>query len=331
MMLSRRKPSPAQQRQPEPAPEHPALEIERDLTQARDLLATAEKALADARLAYTAALDAGGVAAAMAANEAVSKYIVERDVAARLVERLEAQHAEALEGARTAAEAAARDRAAREAAETAEAYRLAYAELMPQLHATARRLLRLWAEAAAAQDAAQRHGIKAPNPDAFRSVPYRPQQILAHRTVDAWINPWSGHPLSEDQMKDVRLQADGSGYYSYTKTYANGEEQHHVRHLTSRQRVEFFDYIDSAPPRQASPLPALIDLPEVHVDGRPGWKAMASPYGVTVLKALDILEAPPPAPAKPQVRTDYRALEPARTVADDRSLFQRARDRLTGT
>jgi len=283
-----------------------AAQVEAELADARRDLATAEAEAVAAAAAYERAADAGQLSEAVAAKRRGEEAVTEADIAGRRVTRLNAELKALLQGAADAAAAAERDELRAAAEQALAAYEEAFRTDMPTITASVRMLIRMWAQAEQAREAAARKGVELPAADAFRHVPGSTRVEISRREVDLWINPHGNGPFGDEDQAKIKVRSDGVGTLQ-------GQTYLHETILKRR-----FAEITFRPWSVGQLAPALFEavLPCLTADGPAGWSPLkhgASPQAV--LAALDALEARELAPRPdPEVRTERVPIEPARDV-----------------
>lgn len=290
-------------------PAEQAARVEAELRDARADLAAAESELGGAQADYSRAADAAEIAKAVEARARITAAEVGIDVTRRAVERLQGELSPLLDGLTDAAALAEREslRAAGEAA--AAAYETAFREHMPAIIAQSRELVRLWAVAELAREAAGAKGIALPRPDAFRDDPGTPRVEVGRRERDLWLNPHDGAPYDDRRQEQVRRLPDGSG----SLVGAN-----HTTRIDQKRRFVETTFRPATPGRLAPLLAEQMLIPAMSAGDPVGWAKPDGRYGFStraVLEALDALAAPRPAPAEPAMKTEIKPSEPARDVA----------------
>lgn len=262
-----------------------------DMGAAREVLAARESAVQAAQAAYEASLDLGRTEA-LAARGHLSGAEVDRDIARRTLERLTAEHGAALEGERRAALAGVVG-----TADTAiAAYREACEELLPQMGRAARQLIRAWAEAERANEAAEaalqadlkERGVKNPcrcRPivEAFRTWPGRPREVVGEpREFELWVNR-AGQAPSDDWQGRIKTQGDGSGVL-----FNSGRPVHFDHKRVFREEL----VLKAQEGESADPLMSTLCIPGLTSADRAGWIPLKGATPTQVLAALDGLERP---------------------------------------
>lgn len=294
-----------------PATLSPAIEkaarVEAELADARRDLAAAQAEVNAAQQAYGAAADSARVSEAVAARNRTSEAETVMDIATRRVARLDADLQPLLAGAADAAAAHERE-LLRETAQRAQAaYAEAFRATMPTFTNQARALIRLWAQAELAREAAAVAGVQLPRADAFRDIAGTPRVEISRQEHDLWINPFGGSPYGNADQQEIRTDRDGTGVL---------QGANHVHRPTHKRRYADVTFQPAVPWQLAPALSEALVLPCITAGAPAGWsplKAGTSPSAV--LAALDALEAQQEAPrARQEVRTERQPIEPARDV-----------------
>lgn len=221
----------------------------------------AERELADARTAVTAAEAAYSAGLLSATDEALRGLDDARratgmrlDRATALVQAFGAQLVKADEAAKHAELAAV--------VEEATAAQGAFCELvereLPTMAATARAILALREKAERATTAANRaleaagETSRVPHVEAFRAQPGRPREELSREVKDLWVDDAGSAVAFQDQ---IRTQSDGSGTDSRST---------HVHKFTRRRRFEIVEALPATPAVQPAALSGTLAVPELY-------------------------------------------------------------------
>jgi hypothetical protein len=284
-----------------------AARVEIELSDAREDLAGAEAEVVASKAAYEQALDAARLSEAVAAKARVLEAEVLVDIGRRLCARLEVELAELLQGAADVAAAAERAQL-RDVAETAMAdYARAFRTEMPALTAGLRGLIRKWAVAELAREAAVTKGVSLPRVDGFRDVEGAPRVQVSRRVLDLWINEFGGQPFSDSDQKLIKTDSDGAGVL---------QGENHVHRPTRKRRFDEVIFRPGSPGKLAPALSEALVLPCLDAVSPAGWSPLKrGTRPQDVLAALDALEAQSSAPQpEPELRTERRAVEQPRDV-----------------
>lgn len=264
--------------------------VAQDLAAAQAILAAREGDVQDAARAYEAALDLGRDAA-LAARARLSDSEVDRDIARRAAEKLEAEHGLALEGERRAELAGIVG-----AADTATAaYRDACERLLPKMGLMARELVRAWAEAERANEAAEAalqrslkaEGVKSagrcrPGVEDFRMWPGRPREVVGEpREFEVWTNA-AGEAPSEDWQQRIKVQPNGTGVLHQGGAVV----------FTHRRRFREEQVVEAQSAHGVTALVKALSVPGLSGADQPGWTPMDFASPGKVLARLAELERP---------------------------------------
>ncbi len=312
MFERKKKPAPsAPVAPPSPAPvavlpaAERAAEIEIELIAARTDLAQAQAELLEARGEYEAALDRAALSAAQAAKLRIGQIEITVEMAQRLVERVAAEHAAACQGANDAAALAERERLRDEAEEAMRQYEATFRARMPEVVSGAREVLRLWAKAELAREAASDAGIALPRVDGFRDVAGRPREVIRLWERDLWVNG-AGDPFEGKYQDQVKLLSDGTGRIYGTT---------HTTTVTKKRRFSFTEYLPHIDTKIAPLLARELLIPALFANEPAGYVPPVDRYDArAVLARLDALEVPAAPPAEPVTKTDRKPIEAAREV-----------------
>lgn len=298
-----------------------AAQVEAQLADARRDHVAAQAEVDAARAAYEAAADGARVSEAVAARARIAEAETVADIAGRKVARLDAELQPLLAGAADAAAAAEREQLRATAVQLQDEYRRQFGVRMPAITSELRGLIRLWAEAEIAREAAAAAGVRLWWADQFRDVEGTPRVEISRVVRDLWINGFGGLPYSDADQELIRIDP------------ATGEGRlpgNNYMHRTSRRRR--YDEIAFRPAVPGQLAPALFEtlvLPCVTAGGPAGWSPLKGDTRPrAVLAALDALEAREAAPrSEPEVRTELVPIEPARDVRASRATPDHERDR----
>ncbi|MGU3449627.1 hypothetical protein [Methylobacterium sp. 391_Methyba4] len=261
-----------------------------DLAAAQVTLAAREEDVQDAARGYEAALDLGRDEA-LAARERLSEAEVDRDIARRATTKLEAEHGLALEGERRAELAGVVG-----VADTAiAAYRDACERLLPEMGRMARQLVRAWAEAENANEAAEAalqlklkaEGVKNAarqrlSVENFRIWPGRPREVVGEPVeYELWVNA-DGEAPAEEWQNRIRLQPNGTGVLHH----------HGPVVFTHRRRFREEPVIDAQSAKDVTALVRTLCVPGLTAFDKWGWEPVKFATASKVLKLLSELEEP---------------------------------------
>ncbi|MDH3031066.1 hypothetical protein [Methylobacterium fujisawaense] len=265
--------------------------IAAEATAAREALALREAEFRRAGEAYEASLDQGREAA-LAADRGLDGARVDRDIARRAVERLEAEH----EAARDAEEHAAVAGFVAEADEALAVYQQACEQLLPEMSRMGRQLVRAWAVAQLANENAEKalkaqqaaQGITSdmpcrPGVEAFRTWPGRPRELVTpalDRTL--WTNA-AGEAVGEPWQSQIREQVDGTGVLSDSGGRTVFEHRRTFREET---------FLRQEDGRTCDLLVRSLRIPGVTAADRDGWKPLDYADPRKALAQLDEMEQP---------------------------------------
>jgi len=264
--------------------------VAQDLAAAQQVLAAREADVRDAASAYEASLDLGREAA-LDARQRLNEAEVDRDVARRAAEKLEVEHDLAVEGERRAVLAGI----IAEADAKIAAYRETVERLLPGMGQAARKIMREWAEAELANEAAERamqaslkaEGVQSAgrcrlSVEAFRAWPGRPREVVGEpRDFELWTNA-RGEPPGDEWQAKIKLQADGTGVL-----------QDGGRNVfTHRRRYREENVIPAQPGKGIELLVKKLFVPGVTAADQPGWSPPSNLSPSKVLAHLDELERP---------------------------------------
>ena len=264
--------------------------IAQELAVAQTTLAAREGDVQDAARGYEAALDLGRDAA-LAARERLSEAEVDRDIARRAAEKLATEYDLALEGERRAELAGIVG-----AADTAIAsYRDACERLLPEMGRMARQVVRAWAEAERANEAAEAamqkslkaEGVKnagrcRPGVEDFRMWPGRPREVIGEpREFEVWTNA-AGEAPSEDWQQRIKIQPNGTGVLHQGGAVV----------FTHRRRFREEQVVEAQSAHGVTALVKALSVPGLSGADQPGWTPMDFASPGKVLARLSELERP---------------------------------------
>ena len=257
----------------------PLKDLENQLEAAGENLVRAEQKVKDTLEAYSQALNLGRDAA-MTARREREEAEVERDIAERAIETLKGH----IEAARESQAAAEVERLTAEARERIAAFEAATLRELPLMASTARRLVRLWAEASLARGLAVKAGADSEtmsSVEEFRQVSGLPRQILETKRITRWINPSTGDAISDEQAAKA-VEQDGKALL--------GRVSDALIYATEKAEFDRIVYLEAeAGPRLKSLVQALT-VPGLMADDATGWAAPDPATPHAVLAYLDTLE-----------------------------------------
>jgi multidrug efflux pump subunit AcrA (membrane-fusion protein) len=264
--------------------------VAQDLAAAQVTLAAREEDVRDAASAYEAALDVGRDAA-LAARERLSDAEVDRDIARRAAEKLSTEHGLALEGERRAELAGVVGMA-----DTAIAtYREACERLLPEMGRMSRQLMRAWAEAEQANEAAEAalqqklkaEGVKnasrcRPSVENFRMWPGRPSEVVGEPVEhELWVNA-EGEAPAEEWQNRIRLQPNGTGVLHH----------HGPVVFAHRRRFREEQVVEAQTAKSVTALVRTLCVPGRTAFHQAGWEPVKFASASNVLTRLSELERP---------------------------------------
>jgi hypothetical protein len=264
--------------------------VAQDLATAQATLAARENDVRDATFAYEAALDVGRDAA-LAACARLSDAEVDRDIARRAAAKLEAERSLALEGERRAELAGIVGKA-----DTAIAtYREACERLLPEMGHMARQLMRAWAEAEIANEAAEAalqqklkaEGVKnasrcRPSVEDFRMWPGRPSEVVGEPVEhELWVNA-EGEAPAEEWQNRIRLQPNGTGVLHH----------HGPVVFAHRRRFREEQVVEAQTAKSVTALVRTLCVPGLTAFDQSGWEPVKFASASNVLTRLSELERP---------------------------------------
>lgn len=274
-------------------------QAERDHAAAVEALSATENAVSHAAAAYDASLGQGREAA-LAARRAQADAEVDRDVARHTVDRLSGQ----LKAAREAAVHAEIEHLSNVARKSAAEFEAVTRRELKIMEATARRLVRLWANAHLAQAAAIRAGaneFELPGIEDFRAVPRRPREVIETKRVTRWVHPYTCDGLSDEQTASVLAQGD-------TAYLRGGGEPMRLSHQAEFDRIV---YVEREQGERLVSLVSALRVPGLMADEVPGWSA---PDGMTAHAVIERLAALEQAPAPDRRDRRERKIELRRVM-----------------
>ena len=281
-------------------------EAERDHAAAIETLSAAEDALGRAVAAYAASLGQGREAA-LVARRAQADAEVDRDVARHAVDRLSDQ----VKTAREAAAEAQIQHLSNVARESVAEFEAVTRRELKVMEATARRLVRLWANAHLAQAAAIRAGaneFELPGIEDFRAVPGRPREVIETKRVTRWVHPYTCDGLSDEQTASVLAQGD-------TAYLRGGGEPMRLSHQAEFDRIV---YVEREQGERLVSLVSALRVPGLMADEVPGWSAPDGMTAHAVIERLAALEqaSPPDRRDRRERKIELRRVMPNHDRAD---------------
>lgn len=247
---------------------------ENDCKAAAEVYASAKAALAHAVQDYQNSLSQGREAA-LAARHVQSDAEVDCDIAKHCAEQAE----ERVRLAREAASAAENKRRCFEANAAINKYHATLEREIMAMTSSARLIMRQWAEANIARNAAVNAGVLDDDllsVDSIRNIDSLPKEILETKRVRRWINPWGGGPISEEDSKKVVI-SHGEAYLGQVR-------------LREQAEFDLNVYLDYERGYRSGNIAEEISIPGLRANDIPGWVTPKFITPQSVIDQLDYLE-----------------------------------------
>lgn len=276
-------------------------ELEESLNNALVSLEAAKLEKDSAASAYDRSLSLGREAA-RAAHQVHDGACVDCDVAQRTVELLSGR----LDAARKDVSILKTKGLAEAARSKVREYSIVVEKELAAMTLGARRIARLWVEAAKAREEAIRSGAaesEVPGLEDFRVRPGRPREVIETQRVERWIHPFTGAPLSDEETASVHRHG-ASAVLARSSGAANGPIS-----LQTKREFDREVYLKAEPGQRVPRLLESLFIPAVRAGEHLGWgltppsELASSPSPREVLRRLDELEKSPlPAAGDPRER-----------------------------
>ncbi|ACA21275.1 hypothetical protein M446_7057 (plasmid) [Methylobacterium sp. 4-46] len=249
-------------------------------------LAGAETAVRDAGTRYEAALGEGREAA-LAARRVQDDAEVDRDIARRAVDVLSRQVADAREALRVTEIEHRRAEAERLRSVFEETAR----QQLAAMAVGARAIIRAWAEAELAIEAARQvqraDGPPIPSIEAFRSVPRQPRREVRRHRITKWLRPGTNDAFPDEFDQQI-VRKGSTGWLRHAGMSGGGRE------IAERGEFDRITYAKEVPPIYVPPLVESLSIPALVGGEVPGWVPVEglTPHGA-LARLADLERAPP--------------------------------------